>query len=444
MHAGYIFEEGETRILFDPIFENPFSVNCHSFPAVEFDTPAIRREKFAAVFISHYHDDHCSFASLDLLDRDTPIYMFCLYDEMFALLRELGFRQVHPLTLNRTVTIGDIAITPKRALDADVDSIFVVRAAGLNILNVVDAWLDDEILQELAREEWDLVLWPFQTMREIEVLTPSKMPQAEQLPPPEHLQQLQRLNPRRIITSSCQFRFEEWSWLNAHYFPVSYQTFADEVYRVLPESVVLRLNPGETRVLHKNSFELCGRLNWVVPAGDQNCDYIYEPQSAVPELSHTARHLPDMTSTQKERIADFMSGEALSQWWQRVSDSQDDFFKSGCRWRLSLYDRSGERQDYDFRIQGSELKLISENAVEVLSATAPDWHSEIPAVKLWAALMQGESLSSLYMRINDQALNKETEKRRSEVDILSDPLLSYLYNGKFASYQRAQLCRLRV
>ena len=73
LHAGYVFECDGTRILFDPVFENPFSRNCHAFPDVRFDLAAIRGLRPDAVFISHFHDDHCSMESLDLLDRATPI-----------------------------------------------------------------------------------------------------------------------------------------------------------------------------------------------------------------------------------------------------------------------------------------------------------------------------------------------------------------------------------
>ena len=83
LHAGYLFSVGNTRILFDPIFENPFSRNCHAFPNVEFDHQQIKNLKVDAVFISHFHDDHCSFESLNLLDRSIPIFMFCIFDEMF-------------------------------------------------------------------------------------------------------------------------------------------------------------------------------------------------------------------------------------------------------------------------------------------------------------------------------------------------------------------------
>jgi putative membrane protein len=73
LHAGYVFECAGRRIVFDPIFENPFSRNCHAFPAVRFDLEQIRALPVDAVFISHFHDDHCSFESLDL-------HLFLHYD----------------------------------------------------------------------------------------------------------------------------------------------------------------------------------------------------------------------------------------------------------------------------------------------------------------------------------------------------------------------------
>ncbi|STR27966.1 Uncharacterised protein [Janthinobacterium lividum] len=106
LHAGYVFECEGTAIAFDPIVENPFSRNCHAFPPVRFDLDAVRRLRWDAVFISHFHDDHCSLDSLDALDRATPIYLYCVFDELFAMLRALGFTQVRRLHVDVPVQVG--------------------------------------------------------------------------------------------------------------------------------------------------------------------------------------------------------------------------------------------------------------------------------------------------------------------------------------------------
>ena len=212
LHAGYVFACGGTRIAFDTIFENPFSRNCHAFPDVRFDAARIRRQRFDAVFISHFHDDHCSLESLDLLDRATPLYIYCLFDELFDMVRQLGFTNVHALRLDEPVHVGPFEVVPREAMDADVDSMFQIRAAGLNVLNVVDSWIDDATAARLVAEKpWDLVLWPFQTMREIEVLAPSRHAPAPPALPEDALAQLQALAPRYVVPSSCQLVFEPWS-----------------------------------------------------------------------------------------------------------------------------------------------------------------------------------------------------------------------------------------
>ena len=147
LHARYLFQSNETQIIFDPIFENPFSRNCYSFPEIEFNYDEIQKLNLDAIFISHFHDDHCSFESLNLLDRNIPIYIFCIFPEMIDWLNQLGFHRVYPLKLNKSVYINDFEIITRRALDESVDSIFQIKGDGLNILNVVDSWIDYETLE---------------------------------------------------------------------------------------------------------------------------------------------------------------------------------------------------------------------------------------------------------------------------------------------------------
>ena len=205
LHAGYVFECDGTQIAFDTVFENPFSSNCHAFPDARFDLDQVRRLRFDAVFISHFHDDHCSLESLDLLVRGTPLYIYCIFDELFEMVRELGFNQVHKLETNVPVRVGPFEVIPREAIDSDVDSMYQVKAAGLNVLNVVDSWISPVALRELVEEgPWDMVLWPFQTMREIEVLAPSRADAASRELPAEWIDQLRMLDPRFVVPSSCQ------------------------------------------------------------------------------------------------------------------------------------------------------------------------------------------------------------------------------------------------
>lgn len=435
LHAGYVLECGATRIAFDPIFENPFSRNCHAFPDVRFDHEQIRRQRFDAVFISHFHDDHCSLESLDLLDRATPLHLYCIFDDLFDMLRQLGFTEVHRLRLNQPVQVGPMQIVPREAMDAEVDSMFQVKAAGLNVLNVVDSWIDEGTLAQLVREgPWDMVLWPFQTMRELEVLAPSRTPATPSALPEEWLPQLQALAPRYVVPSSCQFLQEPWSWYNHAFFPISYAHFAREVSKALPAAQVLRLDPSVSVLLDASSLQAAPPLSWVQPVGDQDVDYVYEGNAARPGTAEIARRFPALTPSQHARVMDYCR-VGIPQKYGTV-EAASEYFDVSRIWQLSVYDHTGQATVFRYQLEPG-------GAADPDASAAPlGWTTEIPAAKLYAALEQGESLTSMYMRINDMVFDADTEGALEQADVVDDPLIRCLFSDTFGAYQAAQLRRL--
>jgi len=434
LHAGYVFTCEGTRIAFDTIFENPFSRNCHAFPDVRFDEALIRRQRFDAVFISHFHDDHCSLESLDLLDRATPLYIYCLFDELFDMVRALGFSHVHALQLDVPVDVGPFQVVPREAMDAEVDSMFQVRAAGLNVLNVVDSWIDDAALARLVAEKpWDLVLFPFQTMREIEVLAPTRAEPAPPALPEEWLEQLQALDPRFVVPSSCQFRLEPWSWYNQAFFPISYARFTDEVQAVLPHARVVRMDPSVSMQLDADGLHPAPPLDWVIPVGAQDVDYIYEGNADAPPTADIARHFPALTADQWTRVLDFCRTGLADRY--AALDDESEYFDSPRLWQLSIHDHAGEVTRFRYRLSPGRADLVDDDG-------PLGWTTGIPAVKLYAALELGESLTSLYMRINDAVFDADTERDVAQADVVEDPLIRCLFREGFGAYQRAQLRRL--
>lgn len=438
LHAGYVFECAGTRIAFDPIFENPFSRNCHAFPDVRFDCDKIRGQSFAAVFISHFHDDHCSLESLDLLDRQTPIHIYCLFDQLFAMVRELGFTDVRPLEVNVPVRVGAIEVIPREALDSDVDSMFQIKAAGLNVLNVVDAWIDPDALAVLAKDApWDMVLWPFQTMREIDVLSPSRASPAPSALPQDWIEQLAVLKPRYVVPSSCQFLQEPWSWYNHAFFPVTYRQFRQEVEAALPGAQVVRLNPSVSVVLDRDSLQPSAPLDWVLPVGEQDVDYQYREDAPWPATADIARRFPALTAAQTARVMDYLQAD-LPEHYREMELPEDSFFQKARLWRLSLYDHAGACTQLHYRVHGDHIDSVDGDA------QALSWTTEIPISKVYAALELGESLTSMYMRINEAAFDAATERDIAEADIVDDPLIRCLFDDAFGAYQAAQLRRIKA
>lgn len=436
LHAGYVFECDGTRVVFDPIFENPFSGNCHAFPAVHFDVEQIRAQRFDAVFLSHFHEDHFSLASLDLIDRRTPIYFYCAHDELFALVRELGFERVEALAVDRLVSVGPVDIIPRRALDSDVDSLFQIRAAGLNVLNVVDALIDDETIEQLVGEgKWDVILWPFQTLLETDVLAPSRAGPASTSLPPEWIEQLARLRPRFVVPSSCQFRQEPWSWYNQAMYPITYRQFAGELERALPETRVVRMNPSVSLELSGDAFRSIASLPWVQPVGDQGIDYEYDPNWPRPSTAEIAQHFPALAVEQKEAVREFCRHE-LPRRYRELGPPPGAFFQKARAWDLVLYDAFGTAEVFRYLVDEDVLAAAEENR-------PAEWRTEIPIYKLHAAASGGEGLTSLYVRVNDFIFPPKLEQAVAETDVLEDPLIRCLSLGAVGEFQRAQLRRLR-
>ena len=417
LHAGYLFESNETRIIFDPIFENPFSRNSYAYPDVEFDYAQIKQLKVDAVFISHYHDDHCSLESLQYFDRKTPICLYCGHEELFSLIKELGFSNVQPLATDVVVHVGSFEIIPRLALDADVDSIFHIKAEGVNILNVVDAWIDPSAMSKLKETSWDIVLWPFQTMREIEVIAPSLASPAEL--PPEWFEQLKILNPRFIVPSSCQFIQEEWSWYRKTYFPISYQRFQTEVETQLPNSKILRLNPGVSIELGRDYLKPIEALSWVLPKGEQDVDYEYDPNLKPTSTAEIARHFTELSIEQTQKVLNYCEKDLIEKYNAMSSGLSGE-------WTLILYDHLGEATSFNYNLQDGIIKLAKPDSRR-------SWCTEVPITKLYAALENGESLSSMYLRMQGMPFD----------DIVEDPLIACLFTGEFGTYQKAQLKTLR-
>lgn len=436
LHAGYVIKSQGAQIVFDPLFESPFSRNCYAFPDVIFDLEKIRGLYFDAIFISHHHDDHFSLESLNLLNRDCPIYMYSIHAEHFLWLKRMGFKNVSELRLDVPVQIADITITPKRALDKYVDCLLKVEVGPFKILNVVDSWIDWQTLERLRSEgPWDLIMWPFQTMREIEVIAPTRFLASDQKIPTEHLEQIALLSPRYLIPSSCQFIHEEWSWYRQHYFPVSYEGFSRQIDETLPKTILIKMDPSQVYRLESEGISQARNLDFITVSdrGKLQLDYDYQPQSRVPSTREISQNFERLAPEKVSELLQFIAQD-LPQRYRALQEEEGLFFSSPRIWCLALYNK-GEELLFYFAIEGAQIDPLSD-------PRDYSWRTEIPAERLWGALYNGESLTSLYLRVNDQKFSDEIEQELKDVDILEDPLIRVLYAREECLYQKHQLQRL--
>ncbi len=443
LHAGYLIETPRAAVVFDPLFETPFSQNCYAFPGVRFDFEKLQQVKLDAVIISHYHDDHCSLDSLDRLCRSIPIFVFAQDLEILTMIRQLGFTDVRSLNLREPIHIGDCLIKAYKALDEEIDCVIEVQAQDRKILNVVDAWMGWDTVKELAAQgPWDLVLWPMQVMRELEVLSPRRLRHRNIELPAEWLEQIQMLRPRIVVPSSCQFRFEEWSWYNKFYFPISYKQFTEAVQEVLGVGQVLRLDPSIGLELGCQDWKLTQGPDWIslVNEDDRALDYEFDLSRAVPSLGEMAQNFAPLSLADLQLVRNFCELDLLQK-YQALIHLEDSYFAQSRIWRLAVYVSSQEMLVFDFEIHNHQIRQKSPRTLSVGEKLEDgiDWLTEILAAKLASCLLVGDSLSSLYLRINDRIFSPAKEQVFLEVDLLEDPLIRCLFEGDPYRYQRRQL-----
>jgi hypothetical protein len=117
-------------------------------------------------------------------------------------------------------------------------------------------------------------------------------------------------------------------------------------------------------------------------------------------------------------------------------EAASEYFDQSRIWQLSVYDHAGEVTHFRYRLEPGGAARADDSAAPL------GWTTEIPAAKLYAALELGESLTSMYMRINDTVFDADTERDLAQADVVDDPLIRCLFSDTFGAYQAAQLRRL--
>lgn len=109
-HATLVVELGGVRILTDPNFDLKLGgfLPRVSAPGIAID----RLPKLDALLLTHAHADHLSFASLDALPQDIPLYS---PPAVARWLCRLGYRHAVPLAPGDSVAVGGMHVTAAAA-----------------------------------------------------------------------------------------------------------------------------------------------------------------------------------------------------------------------------------------------------------------------------------------------------------------------------------------
>jgi L-ascorbate metabolism protein UlaG (beta-lactamase superfamily) len=109
-HATLLLEVGGVRILTDPNFDPRLAQLFRrvSAPGI----PLGQLPKLDALLLTHAHADHLSFASLNALPRDIPLYS---PPAVSRWLRRLGYVHAESVAPGETITIGPLQVTAAAA-----------------------------------------------------------------------------------------------------------------------------------------------------------------------------------------------------------------------------------------------------------------------------------------------------------------------------------------
>ena len=160
-HQSWIFEEGRTKILMDPLLEDTFGFE--SKHGIEVVPPRTINKKIYedadAVLLSHEHSDHFHPASLKHLKKGLTVYVGVLtLAPVIWTLREMGFNVVK-VKSGETITIGDLTITffqahPKTVIweSRVYQFLFVSNVTKYSIFVAVDALISKDFENALKIE----------------------------------------------------------------------------------------------------------------------------------------------------------------------------------------------------------------------------------------------------------------------------------------------------
>jgi UDP-MurNAc hydroxylase len=332
-HATALIETADLTILTDPVLSDGFLVNLgESCPRRVLEPSAL--PEVDVLYISHRHTDHFDIPSLARL-VEVAQTVVCPQDaQILKALAVLGFEDVHPIEDNQVLRFGstELVITPSK--NPVPEHGLLVSDRDGRIWNQVDTLFDLKrirLLQEASRRI-DLHLANFNPILPNECIS-----NGDTTFPYEVYEELfevvRAANARLAVPFANGHSWSgRYAWWNQHYFPVSHQTFLDDVRslgsdiraEMLYPGDVVEIANGRTEILEQAVPELCRTTDRATHA------IAYDPTAYIPafadhnpygfETSELERSIAEVFELVNKRIA---GGHplvaALARWGTRMS-----------------------------------------------------------------------------------------------------------------------------
>lgn len=282
-HATLVIQTRELTCLTDPVLVPTFAGGINRlWPRMKIETAALARA-VDAVIISHFHTDHFSVRSLDLLERDTQMFFPAEDAQIRDALTRLGFERLHGVDAE-SFELGDLTYTPTFSQVSFPERGMLFQQGRQSVWNMVDTILAEGTIGEVRDlvGQVDVALAPYQPLFQSfhDVVHPVS-PLDRQLYA-SFVQNVVKTAPRCVVPSSCGFSYLA-EGLDRAAFPMTEAGFLADVARLAPTTRGLCLPAGATLDVRDLKVRPAS-VPWARPLKHARTDYDWRPHGEIPAL----------------------------------------------------------------------------------------------------------------------------------------------------------------
>lgn len=246
-HASMRIEGTQGAVVFDPLL---FGRHHHGL----YDVYPHRQLKprlmpsVDALVISHGHEDHFDFDSIDKFPRQMPI-LVPKRSPLAEWLAGMMFSEVTPLDFWDEASIGSMKIIATPPDEGAQEAGFLIIEGDQVIWNAVDTFPSLETLIQIHERfpKLDLAILPWQPLQDVQFASGAGVSFPFAMYARAFSNALQ-LHTRAVVAGSCGFRvMGSSSWLNHVNFPMTRARFVYDLEQAKPELAgnVLQVDPGD-------------------------------------------------------------------------------------------------------------------------------------------------------------------------------------------------------
>ena len=254
-HAFWIVQCDSIRILFDPVFSDPFeqgTVTACPSRAFISDIP-----EYDLVYISHRHLDHFHIPTLKRIKKDVPILI--PNDELTILsIKQLGFTNIHIMTPfipyhikgeNSSLTLYPTPSVSDVFMEYGLLIVEKTQQGTFTLFNQVDTPLSEECIAKIhsiaPHIDIHLAMYASQDFGWFHGQS-SELSQTYT----QNLYAAQKIGAKTIIPAAAGFRFvDRYQFLNQLLFPISAQRFIDDIRTLCLDSQCFAVHPGDKLIV---------------------------------------------------------------------------------------------------------------------------------------------------------------------------------------------------